>query len=174
MTSLAFISLVCYNTPMKQFRDTLYFVTEDGKVYSRYLVGGDNRYKKGTPSKNNFREVGAKSGPYLVVRRRDGFCKGIHEMVMECYGPPKPTEPGDWVVNHNDENPHNNHIDNLSWLTRGGNVSYSASLHNNRRLLTPEQEDELRASYVPRVVTRQMLAERYGIGLGTVKDILRR
>lgn len=105
----------------KQFRDTLYYVTEEGVVISRYPVGGDNRFKKGKPSKNNERIVGkGESVGYKVVKPKSKSGWYVHAMVMECFGPPKPE--GDYVIDHIDEDKHNNHISNLQWLPRGENV----------------------------------------------------
>ena len=166
---------MCYDTGMKQFRSTLYYVTEDGRVFSHHPVGGDNRYKRGRPTSNNFREVatGFPKG-YRCVRPRGETGWAVHQMVMEVYGTPRPDDVHDWVINHIDEDRFNNSITNLEWLQRHENVSYSANLHNNRRLLSPQQEQELAQAFVPRKVTRKMLAKRYGISESTVKDILQR
>ena len=156
---------------MKQFRDTQYWVTPEGVVISRYLVGGDNRFKTGRPSSNNERVVGAgKSAGYHVVKPRgcDGWL--VHQMVMDCHGPPKPDDVQDWTIDHIDDNKLNNNITNLQWLTRGDNVTKSSrGPHRSKEL-----EDEIRSEYVPRVVSQRMLSVRYNIPLGTIKDILRR
>ena len=157
---------------MKQFRDTEYYVTEDGVVISKYLVGGANRSKKGKPSSNNERVVGrGTSAGYHTVRPRG--CGGwyVHQMVMECYGPPKPDDIQNWVIDHIDENKLNNNITNLQWLTNGDNVSKSSY---KQRHHSDELEQQIRDEYVPRVVTRKMLSVRYNIPLGTIKDILMR
>ena len=112
-----------------QFRDTQYYVTPQGIVYSHYLVGGDNRFKKGVPSSNNFRQVGrGRSGSYRVVKPRGSGGWYVHQMVMECYGPPCPA--GDYVIDHINEDKDDNRIENLQWLPRGENVS---KYQNNRK-----------------------------------------
>ena len=107
---------------MKQFRDTNYYVSEDGIIVSRYLVGGDNRFKKGVESKNKERIVGkGKSNGYHVVKpkwNKSGFY--VHQMVMECYGQPSPGL--GFVIDHIDGDKSNNHISNLQWLSIGDNV----------------------------------------------------
>ena len=37
------------------------------------------------------------------------------------------------VVNHKDENPQNNHVDNLEWCTQSYNCIYSMNIHPKRR-----------------------------------------
>ena len=46
----------------------------------------------------------------------------IHQLVLEAFGPPKPTHPTQRIeVRHRDGNPANNHIDNLQWGTQSDN-----------------------------------------------------
>lgn len=42
-------------------------------------------------------------------------------------------------INHKDENPHNNHADNLEWVTPAENNSYGSHLKNCRRYRAVEQ-----------------------------------
>ena len=164
-----------YNTSneleiMRRYKDTLYFVSEDGIVISKYPVGGDNRFKKGRPSNNHERIIGnaCDSYGYKEVRTRKLGRFKVHQMVMWCYGP---QSPGDgYVIDHIDENKLNNHISNLRWLLRGENVSRS----HRQRMYSDEFEQQIRDEYIPRVVSRQMLCDKYNIKLGTLKGILKR
>ncbi len=86
-------------------------------------MGGDNRFKKGRPSKNQERVVGrGRSGPYRVVKPKSKSGWYVHQMVMECWGPPMPDDEQDWVIDHIDEDKDNNALTNLRWLTRADNV----------------------------------------------------
>ena len=154
---------------MKQFRDTLYYVCEDGTVLSFYQRGTPARSKQ--PATTG-RVVGrGKCGGYFVVKTRNKDSWLVHQMVMECYGPDKPG--GDYVIDHIDENKLNNSIENLRWLKRGENVLKTFFVTRGTSLLTPEQANEVREKYLPRHYTRKMLAEEYGVSEGTIKDILR-
>lgn len=157
----------------KQFRDTLYFVSEEGVVKSRYPVGGDNRFKKGKPSSNRERIVGGSNKrQYKCVRTRRGDHWYVHQMVMETWGQSRPGD--DYVIDHIDEDKHNNHISNLQWIKRGENVAKSMRVTNRHRSLTPQDADVIRSKYKPRHYTRQQLADEYGVSVSTIKAILSR
>lgn len=154
---------------MKQFRDTLYYVCEDGTVWSFYRRGTPARSKQ-PASTGSVVGTGKSSGYYCVKPRNSGGWL-VHQMVMECYGPPQPD--GDYVIDHIDEDKLNNSIQNLRWLKRGENVLKTFFVTRGTSLLTPEQASEVREKYLPRHYTRKMLAEEYGVSEGTIKDILR-
>ena len=156
----------------KKFRDTEYYVSAEGVVLSRYSVGGDNRFKKGISSSNKERIVGeGESNGYKVVKPKNHNGWLVHRMVMELYGPECPGK--EYIVDHIDENKTNNNIINLQWITRGENVRKSADLTHRSRKLTLQQADKIRRKYKPRVYTREMLAEEYGVSVSTIKSILK-
>jgi hypothetical protein len=149
---------------LKQFRDTLYYVTPEGIVISRYPYGGH----KGN-SKNRERVVGrGKTMGYHCVNTRTNGRYLVHQMVMEVWGTPCPAE--GYVIDHIDEDKTNNNISNLQWLKRGENVC--KTLSQTKPKLTKEQADEIRATYKPRKVTRKQLAEAYGVSEATIKDVI--
>jgi hypothetical protein len=150
---------------LKQFRSTLYFVSPEGIVISRYSYGGH----KGN-SKNRERVVGqGKSRGYPCVRNRHkGYRWYVHQMVMEVWGAPCPAE--GYVIDHIDEDKTNNNISNLQWLKRGENVC--KTLSQTKPKLTKKQADEIRATYKPRKITRKQLAEAYGVSEATIKDVI--
>jgi hypothetical protein len=114
---------------MKQFRDTDYWVDEDGNVfryfpewnYECYTIQRNGKpylqkrhrpayYKKLKPqfNKNN--------GYYHVVI---GKTRSLHRVVAECY---LGLCPVGYEVDHIDGNKINNHISNLQYLTKLDNI----------------------------------------------------
>ena len=84
--------------------------------YPRVLKPIDTHgYYKVTLSKNNIKQQ-----------------RTIHRIVAEAFLPnPDNLE----MVNHKDENGHNNNVDNLEWCTRAYNQLYSIGLHPERKQL---------------------------------------
>lgn len=50
------------------------------------------------------------------------------------------------IVNHKDENPQNNHVDNLEWCTYSYNTSYSMNIHPERKRINADNLEK----YSPR------------------------
>lgn len=90
----------------------IYFITEEGNVYSEklhgYLSSGDNG-----------------KGYKIVSLKMKGVRKWkkcyIHRLVAIAFIPNPKNLP---EVNHKDEDKSNNHISNLEWVTRVENVNY--------------------------------------------------
>ena len=55
--------------------------------------------------------------------------------------------------------------------SKGRNRPLSGSKNSNAKL-TEDQVADIRRSFRPREVTREMLAKRFGVSVGTIKDIL--
>ena len=86
-------------------------ITEDGKhVEKEYMENGV--LKKFNPKieigKNGLRRILNKKLGYLYIR----------DIVMDCFGSPKPTDGQDWVIAHLDGNMQNDHYKNLAWKLR--------------------------------------------------------
>jgi len=95
---------------MKRFRDTNYWITVDGRVWSER----SNKFMKGSID----------SYGYAVFKIRFGKSPKlmkIHRLVAECYLPnPYNKE----TVNHIDCNKLNNHVCNLEWATPAENNAH--------------------------------------------------
>lgn len=97
-----------------------YYVTADGKVYSRknnrhgYLK--DYHLLKTKYTKHDGRPYVTLRNPKLGIRR----LAKVHRLVALAYIPNPENKP---CVCHKDNNPLNNHVDNLYWGTQAENMS---------------------------------------------------
>lgn len=62
----------------------------------------------------------------------------VHRLVAEAFIPNPQNHP---IINHKDENPQNNRVDNLEWCTHSYNASYGDA--QNRRLNQPKCESDV-------------------------------
>lgn len=91
----------------------LYAITDDGQVWSY--------------SKNDFKAQSINQSGYLVVRLyKNNECRmyTVHRLVAEAF---IPNPEGFEVINHKDENKHNNNVGNLEWCTAAYNVAYTCN-----------------------------------------------
>ena len=96
-----------------------YLIYDDGRLYSKYV----NRFLK--PAKNN-------KGYLSIVLSNDKIkCKThtIHKLVALHY---LPKVEGKELLDHIDQNKHNNHIDNLRWVNNSEN-RYNTGLQKNNK-----------------------------------------
>ena len=99
--------------PLERYNG-LYLVSDDGQIFSTR----SNRLLK--PQVTN---VG-----YLRIELNINgktYREGVHRLVAECFVPNPNNYP---VVNHKDENPLNNHADNLEWCTQKYNMNYGTCI----------------------------------------------
>jgi hypothetical protein len=106
---------------MVRWKDTEYFITEDGKVWSEK----SQRFLK--PQKH-------KRGYLAVTLRYDGHShvELIHRMVAKTFVPNPNNLP---MVNHKDGNKHNPKASNLEWVTPSENVRHA--IENGLLRVTP-------------------------------------
>ena len=102
---------------MKRYKDTPYFVTEDGKVFrdGKQLKTYKSKYESFGPSINGIQKT-----------------VQIHVWIAETFIPNPENKP---EVNHKDGNGLNNNVDNLEWNTHQENM-----LHARRTLKTLVKE----------------------------------
>ncbi len=108
---------------MKQFRDTPYYVTENGEVYRLWKTG----FKKMKPSINP-------DGYYLINFCHNGKKKSyrVNRLVAECYLPNPNNLP---LVEHKDDVKTNNNVSNLMWSTIADNNKHAW----NNKLIKPKK-----------------------------------
>ena len=152
---------------MKRFRDTEYFVTEEGNVF--------RNEKQLKPSKD--------TGGYLGVNvSKNGIVKRfmIHRMVGECYLDNVNNLP---EINHEDGNKSNNRYSNLKWTTSSDNKKHA---YNNGLMIAPKGEKSkvsklknedviyIREKYKPRdkQYNKEKLSTMFNISQRTINDII--
>jgi hypothetical protein len=129
---------------MKQFRDTPYYVTEDGKVIS-------TKFGK-TKELKQFINDGYCQVALRINNKQKNFT--VSRLVAEVYHPNPNNLP---EVDHKDCNKLNNHISNLEWVTGQENLDRAKKngLFNNvgekngNHTLTKEQVIWIRNNYKP-------------------------
>jgi hypothetical protein len=127
-----------------------YSVNEFGEVKSNRF----NRLLKPSKSSNQYLYVN-------LVNDKKKKTTAIHKLVIEQFGTPCPGPKS--VVDHKDSNKHNNHIDNLEWVTISENTIRS---YNNQG--KKAKVKELRNQGW----TMQKIADQIGMSLGFVQDAI--
>ena len=80
----------------------------------------------------------------------------VHRWVAKLFIGPCPEG---MVVNHKDNNPKNNHVSNLEYVTQRQNVRYGPHAKLNAELVK-----SIRKEFAAGGVTKRMLAAKYGVG----------
>ena len=144
---------------MKRYKDTPYFVTEDGKV-----IGS-----KGYELKLN----SGKSGYIQIRSTKLNKTFSVHRMIAETYIPNPENKP---QVNHIDGNKLNNDYNNLEWVSRSENMRHSVNVLGKKYIgkLSNEDIEYIRNNYKSRTKgsTQIDLAKRFGVTQGAIKYFL--
>lgn len=152
---------------MKRFRDTEYFVSEDGNVF--------RNEKQLKPSKDTAGYLGVQISKNGIVKR---FM--IHRMVGECYLDNVNNLP---EINHEDGNKLNNRYSNLKWTTSSDNKKHA---YNNGLMMAPKGEKSkvsklknedviyIREKYKPRdkQYNKEKLSTMFNVSQRTINDII--
>lgn len=114
--------------PVKDYED--YMIDESGVIYS----------KKGYPLK--YWKNSGKRPYFMVSLRKDGktYKCLVHRLVAKTLIPNPLGLP---QVNHIDGNIHNNHVNNLEWITNRGNTihAYNMGLRRKRTIYITDGKD---------------------------------
>ena len=150
---------------MKQFRDTPYYVTENGEVYRLWKKG----FKKLKSMLND--------GYYYVDIHSK--CYRIHRLVAECYIPNPNNLP---EVDHIDTDKSNNHFSNLEWVTTQENIRrakqnnlFPKGINHSQAKLTEIDIIWMKKHYIPRhpEFGTRGLGRKFNINSSHISKILR-
>jgi hypothetical protein len=162
-----------YICNMKQFRDTEYYVTEDGKIYSNKF----NKWREMKPSsdKDGYLQLNLYTNNKLKTYK-------IHRLVAECYLSNSDNLP---LVEHKDDIKTNNHVSNLMWSNHSNNTknAYKTGLKKPVELkgekhpsskLTEEQVKWIRENYIPQhsQFGGKALSKKFGVGNHQISRII--
>ena len=97
-----------------------------------------------------------KTNPHY--RKRQGWSRPLHQLVMECWGNPRPSP--NHIIDHIDRNKTNNNIENLRWVT------YSENAHNQDKELfkihnSLAQKNSLKKKRIPVMLVNAKTKESF-------------
>lgn len=109
----------------------LYQVSSFGRVKScdRYVYAGDNNHVYQHIKEKILRPGGSKYKQVILCKNGKIHAKTIHRLVAQAFIPNPDNLP---CINHKDENPLNNYVDNLEWCTYQYNNKYNGRLDKCR------------------------------------------
>lgn len=157
---------------LKQFRDTHYYVSEDGNVYRKWDCGYKKMKQSKIHNRNYYRSnlsINGKKVSYLT-----------HRMVAECFIPNPDNKP---EVNHDDGNGLNNHISNLIWSTTIENREHAIEnkLHSRgenhgskklTNLIVKKIQEEYQ--FKSKDCNTNSLSKKYDVNQSTIYNIIKK
>ena len=114
----------------------LYQVSNLGRVRSLDRIDG-----MGRKVEEKILKLGNNKGYQSVFLHKNGKAKifQVHRLVATAFIPNPDNLP---VVNHKDENPSNNCVDNLEWCTQKYNINYGTSIERMSKTLKGQKRSE--------------------------------
>ena len=123
--------------------EELYQISNYGRVRSLDRYDSMGRFKEGIMLKTYDNGNGYKK----ITLYKNGLCKtfSVHRLVAIAFIPNDNNLP---QINHKDENPSNNHVDNLEWCTNEYNSNYGnhnlhLSMAHTGKILTEEHKKNI-------------------------------
>lgn len=152
----------------KEYKNTGFFVCENGEVKTvdRYIDShkGDTKYKR--LQKGRLLKGGTTLNGYEFVCI-DGENMFRHRLVAELFIPNPHNLP---EVNHKDENPHNNSVENLEWISHKDNCNYgrrkSANQDKTKRVAQYDTDGNLVKLYKSLTEAEKLNGTPRGGGIG--------
>lgn len=110
---------------------TKWYIKDDGKIFSKTTYHGDGRLREVKPNIN-------KKRGYLYARTSNKNHQ-IHRLVATHF---MDNPSNKMYVNHRDGNKHNNHVNNLEWVTCKENTQHA--IHNGLTKQMKKNEGNLK------------------------------
>ncbi len=147
---------------MERFRDTEYFVSEDGNVFR------NGKQLKPKIDKDGYKIV-------AVWKNNKPQYFRIHRMVGELYIPNMENKE---EINHWDGNKFNNHVNNLRWATSLENIQHKLTILNigygetsSNHILKESDILEIKKLYQNKL-TQKEIAKKYNVSRSCIWGIL--
>jgi hypothetical protein len=162
---------------MKQYKDTDYYITENGEVYSKKwsTINPNCELRKMKPhiGSNGYYQIGICENAFRKI-------KSVHRLVAECYLPNPDNLP---LVEHKDDIKTNNHVSNLMWSTHSNNngnaiknglKNMPKGEKNSNSKLTEEQIKWIRDNYIQydKEFGGKSLSIKFGISQSQIHRII--
>jgi hypothetical protein len=155
---------------MKQFRKTDYYVTEDGKVFSKKF----NKMRELKP----FLHRNGYLGVVLMINKKR-IKYSVHRLVALTFISNPENKA---TVNHKDGIKINNHVSNLEWNTQSENIRHACDTglcnsqgeKNNYSKLKEGDVRYIRNNYIPRhkEYGGAALGRKFNVGRSVISDII--
>ncbi len=155
---------------MKQFRDTNYYVTKCGNVFSKKSTG----LKRMKLCNDNY---GYQILTLSINKERKQY--KVHRLVGECYILNPNNLP---QINHLNGVKHDNRVENLEWINQSNNQKHAYSIglqklgqEHSRAKITDEEVDWIRKNYIPRhsKFNSIALAKKFNVGHSQILRIVK-
>ncbi len=153
---------------MKRFRDTDYYVTEDGRVIS-------TKFGKTKELKLEFNKGYLRAN--LSIKNKKGHFR-VNRMIAEVYLPNPNNLP---MVEHIDDNKLNNHVTNLEWVTGQENMDRAKENglipkgeQHAKSILTEQQVIWIRNNCIPndKEFGARPLSRKFNVSRGCINGII--
>lgn len=147
---------------MKQFRNTQYFVYEDGRIFNSTTKRWVKPFEVKLSRNSTKRLV---VGLYI-----NGIQKTIfyHRILAECWIPNPNNYP---QINHKDGNPLNNNLSNLEWCTAKENNIHAINKGLRPTKLNKQIADQIREKH-KNGISQKELAKEYSVGKTIINKIV--
>ena len=117
-------------------------------------------------------EIRPVRSPYEYAQSRvslKGKKFAVHRLVAQAFIPNPKRKP---QVNHIDNNPQNNCVDNLEWVTAKENTKH-ALLNGFRKMKVPYEEYDYICTEYLKGRTMDSIAEEYGVHASRISEVLK-